>query len=63
VQKILGMGTPANSAASILSQLDISELEQRLEENFSERKALLVLLRAARAADRRREQSEEHDGK
>jgi hypothetical protein len=50
------MVTKANSATAIVEQLDAAEIQRRIAENSAERKALLVLLRAARAKDRSRKQ-------
>jgi len=52
------MVTKANSATAIVEQLDAAEIQRRVAENASERKALLVLLRAARAKERRRQSTQ-----
>jgi hypothetical protein len=48
------MITAAPTAVEILQRLSVDELRKRLAENEAEREAILVLLRAARAAERRR---------
>jgi hypothetical protein len=41
------------SATAVVEQLNTAELQRRIEANEAERKALLILLRAARAKDRK----------
>jgi hypothetical protein len=50
------------SATDLVRRLDPDELRRLIRQNESERKALLVLLRAAQAADRKK-QKERGDGK
>ena len=60
------MGFMAATAESILSQLDPDQLTSRLREIESERRAVLILLRAARArrgtAGRRQPPSDQRPG-
>jgi len=49
------------SATELVRQLDADEIRQLIRQNESERKALLVLLRAAQAADRKERVEGSHE--
>jgi hypothetical protein len=53
------MVTQANSATAIVEQLDAAEIQKRIADNAAERRALLVLLRAAKAKERRQQRPKE----
>jgi hypothetical protein len=53
------MVTKANSATAIVQRLDAAEIQQRIADNAAERKALLILLRAAKAKDLERQNRQE----
>ena len=46
------MDEQSTSATVLVQRLDAAEIEKRIEDNEAERKALLILLRAAKAKGR-----------